>query len=45
MHMLLLFAFRDLLKEWDDSNFFQAAGVVGHFKCAFYTILSTTVGP
>ena len=54
MVLLLLYAFRDLWKEWGDSNFQifftelpvppQAAGVVGiFFNVLIYIILSTTV--
>ena len=53
VQLLLLFAFRDLWKEWGDSfsDLFtelsvppQAAGVIGTFECAFLDIiLSTTV--
>ena len=50
---MLLFAFRDLWKEWGDSNFHifsqscqfhhRRLQLLEHFKCTFYIILSTTV--
>ena len=51
--LMLLYAFRDLWKEWGDSNFqifllncqfsSQAAGVVGPLNCVLYIILNTMV--